>query len=199
MPTVAEVAKHNTAKDAWVIIQGKVYDEDTFASGVAMSLAGDLSDRDAGRFGMGSMDWDFTEDVTKFADEHPGGKAILLRVAGRDVSKEFDAFHNAEKVLHEYAGKLYIGDVGEAAAAGPKSYTKADVAKHNKSGDAWVIINGGVYDVSKFVDEHPGGKAILQRVSGRDASKEFEAFHNAEKVLKEYAKLKIGVVAGAKL
>ncbi|KXS19168.1 cytochrome b5 [Gonapodya prolifera JEL478] len=79
MPTVQDVAKHNTPKDAWVIIQGKVY-----------------------------------VSVTKFADEHPGGKAILLRVAGRDVSKEFDAFHNADKVLKEYGAKLLVGNLDGA-------------------------------------------------------------------------------------
>ncbi|KAJ5730220.1 cytochrome b5-like heme binding domain-containing protein [Penicillium malachiteum] len=53
-------------------------------------------------------------DVTKFADEHPGGAKILKRVAGKDASKQFWKYHN-ESVLKKYSPKLKIGDVKEAA------------------------------------------------------------------------------------
>ena len=35
-------------------------------------------------------------------------------------------------------------------------YTKEEVLKHNKNGDAWLIIDDKVYDVSDWTD-HPGG------------------------------------------
>jgi len=55
-----------------------------------------------------------------------------------------------------------------------EQYTIKDVASHN-SPDAglWIIIDGGVFDVTKFSDEHPGGAKILKRASGKDASKSF--------------------------
>ncbi|KAJ5988328.1 cytochrome b5-like heme binding domain-containing protein [Penicillium waksmanii] len=53
-------------------------------------------------------------DVTKFADEHPGGAKILKRVAGKDASKQFWKYHN-ESVLKKYAPKLKIGEVKDAA------------------------------------------------------------------------------------
>ncbi|KAJ3219098.1 hypothetical protein HDU67_002754 [Dinochytrium kinnereticum] len=52
---------------------------------------------------------------TNFLKDHPGGKKVLLKVAGKDASKQFDQFHNAG-ILEKYSPKLYKGDVGGAAA-----------------------------------------------------------------------------------
>jgi len=40
-----------------------------------------------------------------------------------------------------------------------KRFTTAEVAAHASDGDCWVIINDRVYDVTAFLDDHPGGKA----------------------------------------
>ncbi|KAL6250823.1 hypothetical protein RBB50_003126 [Rhinocladiella similis] len=77
-----------------------------------------------------------------------------------------------------------------------KTFTVDDVAKHNQkaSDGMYIIVDGTVYDVTNFVDEHPGGAKILKRVAGKDASKQFWKYHN-ESVLKKYApKLKIGEI-----
>ncbi|OXV06349.1 hypothetical protein Egran_05882 [Elaphomyces granulatus] len=76
-----------------------------------------------------------------------------------------------------------------------KSFTAADVGSHNTPEKGlYVIIDKSVYNVTDFVDEHPGGAKILKRFAGKDASKQFWKFHN-ESVLKKYsAKLKIGEV-----
>lgn len=73
-----------------------------------------------------------------------------------------------------------------------KTFTTNDVASQGKGSALWVIIDEDVYDLTKFQDEHPGGKKILQRVAGKDASKQFWKYHN-EGILKKYkAELQIG-------
>lgn len=55
-----------------------------------------------------------------------------------------------------------------------QSFTPADVAAHNNADKGmYIIVDNTVYDVTKFVDEHPGGAKILKRVAGKDASKQF--------------------------
>lgn len=55
-----------------------------------------------------------------------------------------------------------------------------EVNKHNSRDDVWVIVNGKVYDVTKFLDEHPGGEEVLMDVAGRDCTKEFEDVGHSE-------------------
>jgi cytochrome b involved in lipid metabolism len=62
-----------------------------------------------------------------------------------------------------------------------KTFASGEVAKHRSRDDAWVIVDGHVIDVTRFLHEHPGGEDILLDVSGRDASREFaEVGHSAD-------------------
>ncbi|EWC46535.1 putative cytochrome b5 [Drechslerella stenobrocha 248] len=74
-----------------------------------------------------------------------------------------------------------------------KQFTAADVATHKTADNGmYIIIDNGVYDITNFVSEHPGGQKILQRVAGKDATKQFWKYHS-EGVLKKYApKLQVG-------
>jgi len=65
-------------------------------------------------------------------------------------------------------------------------YTVADVAKHNKKEDIWVVIDGKVLDVTKFLPDHPGGEKAIILYAGRDATEEFNMLHDP-KVIPRYA------------
>ncbi|KAH7018303.1 acyl-CoA dehydrogenase [Microdochium trichocladiopsis] len=73
-----------------------------------------------------------------------------------------------------------------------KTFTKSDVASHNKGDDLYIIVDDDVYDLTKFQDEHPGGKKILTRVAGKDASKQFWKYHNQGILNKYKASLQVG-------
>ncbi|RDX87794.1 hypothetical protein CR513_30692, partial [Mucuna pruriens] len=55
-----------------------------------------------------------------------------------------------------------------------KVYTLAQVSEHNNSKDCWLIIDGKVYNVTKFLDDHPGGDDVLLSATGKDATDDFE-------------------------
>ncbi|KAH6770194.1 hypothetical protein C2S52_014997 [Perilla frutescens var. hirtella] len=58
--------------------------------------------------------------------------------------------------------------------ASSKVFTHSEVSAHNTSQDCWLIINAKVYDVTSFLNDHPGGDEVLLGTAGKDASEEFE-------------------------
>lgn len=55
-----------------------------------------------------------------------------------------------------------------------KVYTYAEVAKHNKPEDCWLIIGDGVYDASDYLNEHPGGPIVLSTRAGKIVTVAFD-------------------------
>lgn len=52
-------------------------------------------------------------------------------------------------------------------------YDMLEVSKHDTEGDAWIVIEGYVHDVTPFLLEHPGGKDIMMDHLGKDATEVF--------------------------
>jgi 4-hydroxysphinganine ceramide fatty acyl 2-hydroxylase len=47
-------------------------------------------------------------------------------------------------------------------------YTAEDVAAHKTAASCWISRNGKVYDVSKFLPDHPGGEDYILKYAGQD-------------------------------
>ncbi|KEH27199.1 putative acyl-CoA 6-desaturase [Medicago truncatula] len=62
-----------------------------------------------------------------------------------------------------------------------KSYSKTEVTLHNTRTDCWIIIKNKVYDVTSYVEEHPGGDAILAH-AGDDSTEGFFGPQHATRV-----------------
>ncbi|KAL5504740.1 hypothetical protein ACEPAH_7403 [Sanghuangporus vaninii] len=58
----------------------------------------------------------------------------------------------------------------------------AAVAQHNSRESCWIIIHGKAYDVTEFLDEHPGGAAIILKYAGKDATKAYDPIHASDVV-----------------
>ncbi|KAH0274775.1 L-lactate dehydrogenase, partial [Aureobasidium melanogenum] len=58
----------------------------------------------------------------------------------------------------------------------------AELAKHNSKHSCWLAIHGEVWDATDFLEQHPGGANLILKLAGKDASDEYELFHNPELV-----------------
>lgn len=58
-----------------------------------------------------------------------------------------------------------------------KVVSQEELTIHNKEDDAWMAIDDKVYDVTKYINEHPGGKEAILRYIGKDATKAFYQIH----------------------
>uniref|UniRef100_Q68EJ0-2 Isoform 2 of Cytochrome b5 reductase 4 n=1 Tax=Rattus norvegicus TaxID=10116 RepID=Q68EJ0-2 len=66
--------------------------------------------------------------------------------------------------------------------------TEEELKKHNKKDDCWICIRGFVYNVSPYMEYHPGGEDELMRAAGADGTDLFNEVHrwvNYESMLKE--------------
>lgn len=73
-----------------------------------------------------------------------------------------------------------------------KIYTFEQVAEHNTPQDAWLIIDGKVYDVTAFVEEHPGGDEIVLDLAGQDGTEAFNDIGHSEDAVAMLKDLLVG-------
>lgn len=52
-----------------------------------------------------------------------------------------------------------------------------EIKKHNTQNDCWSIINGKVYNLTSFAQQHPGGSPVIVNLCGKDASAAFSSQH----------------------
>ncbi|XP_029903975.1 cytochrome b5 type B [Myripristis murdjan] len=67
-----------------------------------------------------------------------------------------------------------VEENGETLEGGAKYYTLEEIRAHNVCKDTWLIIHDKVYDITSFLEEHPGGEEVLLEQAGADATESFE-------------------------
>lgn len=70
-----------------------------------------------------------------------------------------------------------------------KVYSLKEVEEHAGDKDVWIVIHDRVYNVTKFLDEHPGGEEVLKDMAGKVATENFEDVGHstdARELMKQY-------------
>lgn len=78
---------------------------------------------------------------------------------------------------------------------GKNEYNLSEISKHNKANDLWLIIDNGVFDVTKFWEKHPVSPELLLKLGGKDVSTEFRVTPHSIFAKQLLEKMKIGIVS----
>jgi len=65
-------------------------------------------------------------------------------------------------------------------AAAEKVVTLGELREHTTKDDIWLLLDGKIYDVTKFLEEHPGGDEVILSEAGKDATEAFEDVGHSE-------------------
>jgi len=72
-----------------------------------------------------------------------------------------------------------FGEVEEKSIARKRrDVTRIQLAEHSSKEDCWVAIEGIVYDLTDFAEEHPAGAESIHELGGQDGTEAFLAIHN---------------------
>ena len=137
-------------------------------------------------------------DITNYMLLHPGGKAYILSMCGRDSTAAFQVYHPltyvTEAVKHGYiilkgqlSGTYPVSTTttvtlapGVTTTTGPSSspqskITAAILGQHATSSDCWGRIGSWVVDMTQLLSTHPAGNSML--ICGQDVTSSFRSIH----------------------
>lgn len=78
-----------------------------------------------------------------------------------------------------------------------KSFTIDEVSKMADTSGCYIVVsNNKVYDVSSFINKHPGGKFVIKSKNGQEVSKAFKM--HSEQAKKKWSNYQIGVLITTK-
>jgi cytochrome-b5 reductase len=63
--------------------------------------------------------------------------------------------------------------LGINAKGGLRSITMAEIKLHKEKNNLWTVLNGSVYDLTMYLDYHPGGEKKLMMGAGKDCTSLF--------------------------
>lgn len=79
-----------------------------------------------------------------------------------------------------------------------KVYTMEEIGKHdNKENGIWVTFGQGVYDITEFVDKHPGGSSKILMAAGGSIDPFWSIFanHNTPEIYSLLESMRIGNIS----
>ncbi|GMH84033.1 hypothetical protein TrVE_jg10249 [Triparma verrucosa] len=110
---------------------------------------------------------------------------------GEDTSDDDDSASGEDVEVVEKPGLIWREQDGKSVLVPsfypPKSsknllnrpLTMSEVSSHNTRSSCWVVVESHVYDITRYIDHHPGGWLPLTNMAGKDCTDAFANYHPA--------------------
>lgn len=93
------------------------------------------------------------------------------------------------------SSSVTLSTTNNPLVAQEKQYTRVEVLQITQTTSTLLfIIDNTVYDVTKFIDSHPGGTDVMYEYVGNDATSGFEGVGHSNQARKMLMKYKVGVL-----
>ena len=107
--------------------------------------------------------------------------------------------------FQKYAPKTYVKDTNsgpvtvdtktDTTSTNTPTYTMSDISSHKDTTSCYSAINNSVYDLTAWINMHPGGKGAILSICGIDGTEKFMNQHNGrQKFMTILARYKIGAL-----
>ncbi|CAB1439631.1 unnamed protein product [Pleuronectes platessa] len=87
-----------------------------------------------------------------------------------------------------------MGEQQQHSPEGVRLFRLSEIQEQNSFKSTWIIIHHKVYDVTKFLEEHPGGEEVLREQAGGDATESFEDIGHSSDAREMASSMVIGEV-----
>jgi cytochrome b involved in lipid metabolism len=171
--TFRQIQRHQYASNCWTAVNGNVY------------------------------------NLTAWTKKHANRKAFVKVMCGRNGTRSYNKASGGAAKSARNLKRYKIGVVAtKATAAAPVQapapsaapaasglYAAAQVATHASATDCWSIVSGGVYNLTTWIGQHPGGPGVIKAMCGTDGTASFNGMHSSSATAKAALdKFKIGIV-----
>uniref|UniRef100_A0A7S1FKZ6 Cytochrome b5 heme-binding domain-containing protein n=1 Tax=Noctiluca scintillans TaxID=2966 RepID=A0A7S1FKZ6_NOCSC len=105
------------------------------------------------------------------------GAQVFRRPAGIDVTRLMTLQRAASLSGHDGLLEIVEATIHQLRPTNIARIPWSEVKKHVNQDDLWLMIDGKVYDVTPFLNLHPGGGQLIVDAAGKDATSAFERTH----------------------
>jgi len=193
-----EILRHDRAGDFWIVFCGGVYDVSEWMyrhpgeAEILIEAWGQDATELFNSIGHSAEAWLLTQSF----------KLGMLREGSRlpdEVGPPTMTIPEGQRVRgpgeHQSGPKLRPLPEPENAPSDPRELPEYDwdeVLRHDKPGDYWLVIWGGIYDVSEWIYHHPGGAEVFIENYGGDGRHAFGKAGHSDEAWKLAQTFKVG-------
>lgn len=197
----AELAKHDSSQSCWLLISGKIYDVTSYINshpggaaeilktcGTDATAAYDTKGRSNGSSHSANAD-------SMLADYFIGNLNQTLKLGPDKTTpspaKTSGSSQAKSNTTSAVAATTAVSQTQQAqtqaqtqttqtvAQNSTLALTSSELAKHNSSASCWTLVSGKIYDLTNYINQHPGGSSTILPLCGADGTAAFIAQHGS--------------------